>query len=173
MSEKLEQTPSELDSTLAEVLLAAVNLHESGQLEEAESVYRSLLELVPDNAQANCFLGVLLVQRERVEEALGFLRAAVVFDATVPAHWYTYIEVLITANRIPMAEDALKLAREKGLPGVECDAFSIMTIMDNDIMMLQNELGFLSGDGALHWYLVNWCLEMERVKARDIGSILI
>ena len=56
---------------------------------------------------------------------------------------------------------------------MECDAFSIMTIMDNDIMMLQNELGFLSGDGALHWYLVNWSLGMETVKASDIGTILI
>lgn len=68
-----------------------------------------------------------------------------------------------------MIKQCLWIAKEE----MECDAFSIMTIMDNDIMMLQNELGFLSGDGALHWYLVNWSLGMETVKASDIGTILI
>jgi len=56
---------------------------------------------------------------------------------------------------------------------MDCDAFSIMTIMDNDPVMLQKELGFLAGDGALHWYLVNWSLGKKTVSENDIGTILI
>lgn len=63
----------------------------------------------------------------------------------------------------------LYIARDE----MECDAFSAMNVMDNDKDMFVNELGFLPGDGALHWYLVNWSLGDTVVKSNDIGTILI
>lgn len=56
---------------------------------------------------------------------------------------------------------------------MECDAFSVMTVMGNDPGILMHELGFLAGDGALHWYLVNWSLGKKSVAANEIGTILI
>lgn len=56
---------------------------------------------------------------------------------------------------------------------MDCDAFSVMTIMDNDPKALQDECGFLAGDGALHWYLVNWSLGKKTIAANEIGTILI
>ena len=55
---------------------------------------------------------------------------------------------------------------------MEADAFSCMTVMDNDMEMLR-PLGFMPGDGCLHWYLVNWSLGDNTVEAKDIGTILI
>ncbi len=124
MSDLIEQPADELQAALEEVLIAAVNLHETGKLEEAESVYRSVIDAVPDNAQANYFLGLLLVQRNRVDEGLGFLRSAVVYRPTVPAYWYTYVEALIVGNRVDLAEAALAVARDKGLSGPEYDALA-------------------------------------------------
>ena len=40
---------------------------------------------------------------------------------------------------------------------MEADAFSAMTVMDNEQELFRN-LGFMPGDGCLHWYLVNWAL---------------
>ena len=62
---------------------------------------------------------------------------------------------------------------------MECDAFSAMSCMDNTReMFCGNEygiggLGFLPGDGALHWYLVNWSLGDHVIKSNEIGTILI
>jgi predicted O-linked N-acetylglucosamine transferase (SPINDLY family) len=124
MSDLIDHPASELNTALAQVLMAAVNLHEAGKLEEAESTYRSLIDAVPENAEANYFLGVLLVKRERIDEGLGFLRSAVGFDPKVSAYWYTYIEALIVNNRVAVAKEILKLAREKGHAGAECDALA-------------------------------------------------
>ena len=56
---------------------------------------------------------------------------------------------------------------------LECDAFSVNTTMDNDPIMLQNELGFLPGDGALHWYFINRSLGTKTISDREVGTILI
>ena len=56
---------------------------------------------------------------------------------------------------------------------MDCDAFSAMTNMDNKQELFVEKLGFLPGDGALHWYLVNWALGNEEITSNDIGTILI
>ena len=68
-----------------------------------------------------------------------------------------------------MIKQCLWLAKDE----MDCDAFSVMTIMDNKPSMLIEELGFLAGDGCLHWYLVNWSLGKKTISASDIGTILI
>ena len=49
----------------------------------------------------------------------------------------------------------------------------VMTLMDNDKEMLEQELGFLAGDGALYYYLVNWSIGMESIKPNEMGVILV
>ena len=57
---------------------------------------------------------------------------------------------------------------------MDCDAFSVMTIMDNHLETFQKEIGFLAGYGAsLHWYLVNYSLGKKSVTEHEIGTILI
>lgn len=48
-----------------------------------------------------------------------------------------------------------------------------MSIMDNKAELMVDKLGFLPGDGALHWYLVNWSLGNNKIESNDIGTILI
>jgi hypothetical protein len=76
----------------------------------------------------------------------------------------------LTKNNIKeVTKQCLWIAKEE----MDCDAFSAMTVMDNDSKMLREECGFLDGDGALHWYLVNWSLGKKVVEAHEIGTILI
>ena len=69
--------------------------------------------------------------------------------------------------------DITKLCLWISKEDMDCDAFSVMTVMDNNPEMLRSELGFLAGDGALHWYLVNWSLGKKNVTENEIGTILI
>lgn len=55
---------------IPQALRFAILLQQSGKLEEAEGVYRQVLETVPDHPDALHFLGVLRHQQKRSEEAL-------------------------------------------------------------------------------------------------------
>ena len=49
-------------SHFSELVLKGTRLHQAGQLQEAETIYRRILDIDPDHADANHFLGVLLSQ---------------------------------------------------------------------------------------------------------------
>ena len=70
---------------------------------------------------------------------------------------------------IDIIKQALVICKDE----MNCDAFSAMTNMDNTRNLFENHLNFLPGDGALHWYLVNWSLGNNIIESNDIGTILI
>ena len=55
----------------------AITLHQEGKLEEAEKIYRSILEVQPTNVDANNNLGVLLYSIGRLDEAETNYRKAI------------------------------------------------------------------------------------------------
>jgi predicted TPR repeat methyltransferase len=63
--------------TIEEAVHAATALHRAGHLEEAEALYRQILDAAPDNADALHFLGLLMRQSDRDAEALDLMRRAV------------------------------------------------------------------------------------------------
>ena len=76
----------------------------------------------------------------------------------------------LTVNSL---EDMVKLALHLAKDDMECDALSAMNLMDNKPDLFEGKLGFVSGDGALHYYLVNWALGEEVIKSNDLGTILL
>ena len=71
----VSRAPDEL--TLGEALELAVRYHRADQFDVAESVYRRVLEVVPEQPDALHFLGVLLHQRGKHSEALELLKRAI------------------------------------------------------------------------------------------------
>ena len=64
-------------------LKAAIDHHQRGQLEQAESLYRKVLAQAPDDAEALHLFGVLLQQSGRLSEAIDTLNRAVAAAAGV------------------------------------------------------------------------------------------
>jgi len=44
--------------------------------------------------------------------------------------------------------------------------------MDNEVSELK-EMGFMNGDGQLHYYLVNWSIGDNIIEPNDVGAILV
>src|SRR5215471_8114403 len=77
----------------AQMLRRALSVHQQGQLDEAERLYRSVLAVAPRNADALHFLGVLASQHGRKEEALELIGRAIELGPSNPAAIYNRANV--------------------------------------------------------------------------------
>lgn len=86
-----EETPASTpeaathELSFADALRVAVALHRDGRWDGAETLYRRLLQLQPDDANAQHFLGMLLHRRGKRDEALALLERSIAIDPTVAA----------------------------------------------------------------------------------------
>lgn len=112
--ETAKPTPS---SAIARELQLAVALHESGKLQEADRHYRAILQIEPNQPEANHNLGVLLVQLKQPDAGLAHFTAALEADPARGQYWMSYIDALILAGQPRVARQVLSLARQSGLEG--------------------------------------------------------
>ncbi len=96
-----------MDFNAEQVLLRAIEHHKSGRLEEAEKLYRSILEVQPTHPDANHNIGVLAMGVNKPEAALPFLAEALQSNPNVSQFWLSYIDALIKAGKIDEANSAL------------------------------------------------------------------
>ncbi len=76
----------------------AIALHRAGRLDEAEAMYRHLLQVLPQDANLLHFHGVLLYQRHRHGEALAQVRQAIALDPNVAA-WHNNLGNMLLDQR--------------------------------------------------------------------------
>ncbi len=109
-----------MDLTIDQALLQAIEAHKSGQLQDAERLYRSILEVQPKHADANHNLGVLAVGVGKPEAALPLLKVALDAHPEHGQFWLSYISALIEAKQFIDAQTVLEKGKRLGLTG---DAF--------------------------------------------------
>ncbi|HEV3449242.1 MAG TPA: tetratricopeptide repeat protein, partial [Gemmataceae bacterium] len=73
--------------TITEVLTRALLCHQSGKLQEAEQLYRQILQSHPTDAKVLALLGVALVAQGQFEEGAEFLRQALAIDPSLGDVW--------------------------------------------------------------------------------------
>lgn len=88
----------------------ALASHQSGDLAAAESGYRQVLAIKPEDVTALYHLGVVLHQQARTEEARQVLAKTVANAPDYPQAYFSLGVVLMELNRIDEAEAALRKA---------------------------------------------------------------
>ncbi len=76
----------------------ASKLHAQGKVQEAELMYRNLLESRPDNPQLMHLLGVAVFQQNRAEEAATLIQRAIERDPK-PAEYHNNLGIVLDALR--------------------------------------------------------------------------
>jgi predicted TPR repeat methyltransferase len=104
------QPPVEL--TLAEVLSGAVQLHRRGHINEAEELYRRVLEVHPEQPDALGFLGMVSMHRGRIDEAIELIARALAIEPGNADRYNNLGNVLLAAERVDDAADAYRKAIE-------------------------------------------------------------
>ena len=93
---------------------AALEHHRAGRLSEAEPLYFAILQADPQHVRASRNLGIILLQRRAIAEALPLLAFATSADPEVPQGWAAYIQALVLAKRFETAEALLERVTNLG-----------------------------------------------------------
>ncbi|MDM0030636.1 tetratricopeptide repeat protein [Variovorax sp. J22P271] len=111
-----------LAQALDESLRLAMNFHRAGQLEHAETLYRGILDALPQHAQANYGLARLAVRAGQASQSLPHFAAALKAQPDNPNYRLGCIDALMQADQIDVAQEMLASALNDGLQGEVVEA---------------------------------------------------
>ena len=118
MMTELEQA----NPSIEEILIEAIQCHQSGELSKAESLYRKILQQVPNQPNANHNLGILALEANQPALSLPYFKLALEADPNEPLYWTNYIEALLHAGEFDVAKLVLEHGIQGGLQGDTIDA---------------------------------------------------
>ena len=106
-----------MELTIEQALQRGVTAHKEGKLQDAERLYRAILEFHPTHPDANHNLGLLAVSADKADVALPFFRKALEANPKIEQFWLSYIDALIKEQQFENAKQAIKQGRQQGLNG--------------------------------------------------------
>ena len=104
-----------MELTIDQALQKGITAHKEGDLETAERLYRAILKSQPRHPHANHNLGVLALSLNKGASALPLLELALKTSPRVEQFWLSYIDALITMNKVDEAERVLADAEQKNI----------------------------------------------------------
>jgi len=113
-----------MDLTIDQALQRGIEAHKAGQLQEAERLYRLILQKVPKHPDANHNLGVLAVTVNKAEAALPLFKVALEANPNQGQFWLSYIETLIKEKQFDIAKNVLEQGKQLGLAGEKVEILS-------------------------------------------------
>ncbi len=111
--------------TIDQALHLAIAHHQAGRLQDAERLYRAILQTQPSHPDANHNLGVLAVQVKQPAAGLPHLKAALEANPNQGQYRLSYIDALIQTGQTEAARQMLKQGQQRGLQGDAIDALVI------------------------------------------------
>jgi predicted O-linked N-acetylglucosamine transferase (SPINDLY family) len=109
-------------STLEQTLHKAISLHREHRFQDAERLYRAILQSQPNHPDANYNLGVLGVLAGQPAAALPYFHAALEAAPGEGRYWLSYADALLAAGRARQAQDILQRALQRGFNSPEAHA---------------------------------------------------
>ncbi len=111
-----------MELTIKQALQQAVAAHKNGTRQEAERLYRAILQVEPGHPDANHNLGLIAVSVNQALTALPLFKAALKANPKVEQFWISYIDTLIKVNQVDSAKKALEDAKIQGLSGKQLNS---------------------------------------------------
>jgi len=107
--------------SIDQALAKAIEAHRAGKLQDAEALYRTILQTQPRHPDANHNLGVIAVSLDKVSIALPFFKIALEADPRQGQFWVSYVDALIKQGQLETAKRTLAHGLEQGLSGPSID----------------------------------------------------
>jgi len=106
-----------MELTIEQALQQGVAAHKEGKLQDAERIYRAILQSQPGHPDANHNLGLIAVSVNKADAALPLFKAALEANQKVEQFWLSYIDALIKEKQVENAKKALAQGKQQGVDG--------------------------------------------------------
>ena len=104
-----------MELTIKQTLQQGVTAHKEGKLQDAERLYRAILQSQPAHPDANHNLGVIAVSVDKADAALPLFRTALEANPKVEQFWLSYIDALIKEKQFENAKLVIEQAKTQGV----------------------------------------------------------
>ena len=111
-----------MELTIEQALQQGVAAHKEGKLQDAEHLYRAILQSQPAHPDANHNLGVLAVSVNKADAALPLFKTALEANPKMEQFWWSYIDALIKEKQFDNAKQVLEQAKKQGVAGEKLNA---------------------------------------------------
>ena len=111
-----------MELTIEQALQKGVAAHNSGNLQEAERLYRAILQSQPKHPDASHNLGLIAIYMNQIEAALPLFETALEINPLIEQFWVSYIDALVKADRLKDAKQAINRAKRNGFDGKKLNA---------------------------------------------------
>ena len=134
-----------MEITIKQALQQGITAHKEGKLQDAERLYRTILESEPHHPDANHNLGLIAVSVKETEAALSLFKIALDASPKVEQFWVSYIDALIRVKRFENAYQIIDQAKKRGvsrerLSPLEAELFSKAKRSDSESSVPSQEL---------------------------------
>ena len=132
-----------MELTIEKALQKAVEAHKARKLQDAEALYRAILQAQPKHPDANHNLGVLAVSVNKSELALPLFKTALEANPSQGQFWISYVDALIKTNQLEIAKSVLEQGKKLGLAGERVVALEAqltpITVVEKSESILQKQ----------------------------------
>ncbi|MGF6769736.1 putative O-linked N-acetylglucosamine transferase (SPINDLY family) [Paraburkholderia sp. GAS199] len=120
------QTPEQqLEQDIALVLQTALDHHHKSEFDDAEALYRIILDTNPNHGDVLYNLAVLLTQTARAADAVPLFQHGLGVQPLNGQYWVGYINALSEAGQSAAAWIALEMAQKLGVKGPAIDGLIV------------------------------------------------
>jgi tetratricopeptide (TPR) repeat protein len=134
-----------MELTIEKALQQALLAHKAGNFQDAEALYRAILQAQPKHPDANHNLGVLAVSLNKTEAALPLFKIALEANPNQEQFWLSYIDALIKENQFDNARNVLEQGKRRGLAGKKVDVLEAQLVqLDFNLKSQESEPNKLS-----------------------------
>ena len=108
-----------MELTIEQSLQQGIAAHNSGNLQEAERAYRSILQSQPKHPDANHNLGLIAISANQIEAALTLFKIAADVNPNIEQFWISYIDALVRNQQLDEAERTIDEVKNRGFDSKE------------------------------------------------------
>ena len=124
-----------MELTIDQALQQGVAAHKEGKLQDAERLYRAILQAQPNHPDANHNLGVMAVAVGKPLQAIPLFQLALEANPQIEQFWLSYTDALIRLERFDEAKRALDRGEQSGVSSDKLNALNqqLLGSVPNDI----------------------------------------
>ena len=121
-----------VELTIEQALKQGVAAHREGNLQEAERLYRAIIQSQPAHPDANHNLGLIAVSVNKAGEALPLFKTALDGNPKIEQFWFSYIDALIKDQQVEDAKQVIERAKTQGVTGEKLNALEAQVVSTNE-----------------------------------------